>query len=79
MKQSFHFTGKSGKVFGCSFHKARNGQYFGWVTIYNSEKDYNGFSLLTNWTDIKNIPLQKDNPIEARVELKEYCVSELEK
>ena len=78
-KQSFHFTGKSGKVFGCSFRKARNGQYFGWVTIYNSEKDYNSPSLTTSWTDWRNIPLQKDNPIEASVELKEYCINELGK
>ena len=79
MKQSFHFTGKSGKVFGCSFRKGRNGQFFGRVTIYPTKKDYEVLSLDTSWQEWRNIPLQKDNPIETGIELKEYCINELEK
>ena len=78
MKQSFHFTHK-GKVFGCSFRKARNGQYFGWVTIYNSEKDYREYSLNMTWQDFKNIPLQGNTLVEAGRELKEYCLENFSK
>ena len=79
MKQSFHFKHKDGRVFGCSFTKARNGQYFGRVTIYNSEKDYKDLPLMMNWQGIKNIPLQGDTPVKAGIELKEYCLENFSK
>jgi len=74
VKQSFHFEHKDGRIFGCSFRKARNGQYFGWVTIYPTKKDYEEISLTSTWQDFRNIPLQKENVIEAELELKEYCL-----
>ena len=74
MKQNFNFKHKDGRIFGCSFRKARNGQFFGWVTIYPTEKDYKEISLHSTWQDFRNIPLRSDTPIEASIELKEYCL-----
>ena len=54
IKQSFTHFRKDGKVFGCSFKLAPNGQYFGWITEYPNRKAYN---KLSTWTDWKNIPL----------------------
>jgi len=52
-RQSFTHK-KDGKVFGCSFKLAPNGQYFGWITVYDNETEY---QHPTHWTDYKNIPL----------------------
>ena len=57
IKQNFTYYRKDGKIFGCSFKKAPNEQYFGWITEYPNKESYN---KLTTWTDYKNIPLETE-------------------
>jgi len=68
-KQSFCFKRNDGKIFGCSFRLAKNGQYFGWITEYENQKEY---EHLTKWADYKNIPLES-TIAESKVALQEYC------
>lgn len=68
-KQSFHFKRNDGKIFGCSFRLAPNGQYFGWVTEYKNQREY---EHPTEWTDYKNIPLES-TVAESKLALQKYC------
>lgn len=69
IKQSFSFQGKDGRIFGCSFKLAPNGQYWGWVTEYENKAEYN---YPREWIDYKNIPLTET--VEASITaLKRFC------
>ena len=68
-RQSFHFKGKDGKIFGCSFRLAKNGQYFGWITKYDNQEEY---EHPTKWTDYKNIPLES-TIAGSKVALRKCC------
>ena len=70
IKQNFRFQWKDNRVFGCSFRKANYTDiYFGWVTVYENEQQYNH---PTRWTDYKNIPLETDK-LKSLIAIKEFC------
>ena len=69
MKQSFRFD-FGNKIYGCSFRRGNYSKlYFGWVTVYDNEKEY---QHPTHWTDYKNIPLTTDKE-RSRQELIDFC------
>jgi len=69
MKQSFRFD-YQGKIYGCSFRKRKNNSlYWGWITIYDNEKEY---QHPTHWEDIKDINLTTDKET-SKIALIDFC------